>query len=370
MSHSSTPAVDAEPDAVTPATPGQRIAAEALGTFVLVLIGCGSIAISIANGGDSAVVPLAFGLTYAVLGYAFGRLSGGHFNPAVSIGAALAGRQTWKEAGAYAGAQVVGGILAAVVLLVLMLGFDSYEAFDGGLGASGWGDASTGYAWWAALLLEIVMTAVFVLVHLGSYDRRNEARGFAPLATGLALTAIYAATLAATLGGTNPARSLGVALFDGTDALAQVWVFVLAPLVGAALAGLAYPALFGRDGDVVPGSGLSFSSGSKTGAAGAPGAYDQAWQQGGQGGYGGYQQAGYGQPQQGYGEAQQAGYGQPQQGGYGEPQQYGGAAQASPAAQAQPEQPIIQDGWQWDPRAQQWIPAQQQGGDEGRTQIR
>jgi len=368
MSHSSTPATDAdgavEADVVTPATLGQRIAAEAFGTFALVLIGCGSIAIGLANGGDFAVVPLAFGLAYAVLGYAFGRLSGGHFNPAVSIGAALAGRQTWKDAGAYAGAQIVGGILAAVVLLVLMLGFDSYEAFDGGLGASGWGDASTGYAWWAALLLEIVMTAVFVLVHLGSYDRRNATRGFAPLATGLALTAIYAATLAATLGGTNPARSLGVALFDGTDALAQVWVFIVAPLLGALLAGLAYPALFGRDGDAVPGSGLSFSSGSKS--AGATAGYDQSWQQGGvggQGGYGGYQQGGYGQPQQGgYGAPQQAGYGQSQQS-----QQYGGAGQA---AQAQPEQPIIQDGWQWDPQAQQWIPAQQGGGDEGRTQIR
>ncbi len=288
----------------------QKLAAEAIGTFVLVLFGVGAV---LASRGDYAAVGLSFGIAIVAMVYAFGRVSGGHFNPAVSVGAALGGRISWRDAGLYSAAQIVGAIVGGLILALIQITGDTGYEFGDPLGANGFGDHG-GVEVVGALIIEIVMTFVFLLVILAVTDTRNEHPALAPLAIGLTLAAIHFASMGATGTSVNPARSLGVVFFSGGDAIAQIWLFILAPLVGAALAGLAYPALFGHGAEPVPGSGLNF--GSPTVAAG--GYVDQYQQQ-------------WNQP-----AAQ--------------------AAQAAPAA----EQPIIQDGWQWDPQAQQWIPAQQQ----------
>jgi aquaporin Z len=307
-------------------TLAQKISAEALGTFALVLIGCG---VAVTSGGDLVATGLAFGLTVTLMVYALGRISGGHFNPAVSVGAALGGRIAWREAGVYIGAQFVGAVVGALVLMILALGIDGFEAFDSStpLFANGYSEGSYDYAVWAALLVELIMTAIFVFVILAVTDTRNEHPAMAPLAIGVTLAVIHFMLIPLTGTSVNPARSLGPALFSGGDWIVQVWPFLIAPVLGAAAAGLAYPAVFGHDVEPVPGSGLPrrAAAGAVPGY-GAPDAYQQQWNQPAAGGY-------------------QA----PQAGGYVDP-----AAQAAPV-----EQPIIQDGWQWDPQAQQWIPAQQ-----------
>ncbi|HWJ65955.1 MAG TPA: aquaporin [Nocardioides sp.] len=306
---------DAALDTPAPPTTAQKLLAELIGTFALVLIGCG---VGFMN--DGAVVPtgLAFGLTVTLMAYAFGRISGGHFNPAVSVGAALGGRISWKETGLYVGAQFAGGILGALVLMVLLLGFDGFEAFDDAfpLATNGFSAGGYDYAWWAAFLVELLMTFMFVLVILAVTDERNRAvAALAPLAIGVTLAVIHFMLIPMTGTSVNPARSLGPALFSGGDWIVQVWPFLIAPFIGGAVAGVLYPVLFGHGADPVPGSGLNFGSGGSS----APG-FTQQWNQG------------YAQQQP---FAGQQGYGQQQ------------------------EQPIIQDGWQWDPAAQQWIPAQQ-----------
>lgn len=336
----------------------QKVAAETLGTFVLVLFGCAAF---ITSEGDVVVTALTFGLTLMLMVYAFGRVSGGHFNPAVSLGAALGGRLPWKQAGIYAAAQLAGGILGAIVLLGLLFGFDGYDAFEGAMGQNFFGDQGIfgvpEYAWWAALLLELVLTAVFVLAILAVTDERNEHPGLAPLAIGFALTAIYLLSVPVTGGSVNPARSIGPALFAGGDQLLQVWVFIVGPLLGAAAAGLAYPAIFGHgaSGPVV-GSGLKL--GGSSGAVPGYGMdqYQQQWNQQAPGGYGGAPAPG--------GYAAPASY-QPApdpaaQSYQPAPQAQQAQAAQQPVQQQPAEQPIIQDGWQWDPQAQQWIPAQQQ----------
>jgi aquaporin Z len=328
-------------------TLAQKISAEALGTFALVLLGCG---VAVMSDGDLVATGLAFGLTVTLMAYALGRVSGGHFNPAVSIGAAIGGRISWRDAGVYIGAQFIGGVVGALVLMILALGIDGFEVFDSAnpLGTNGYSEGPYDYAVWAALLVELVMTALFVFVILGVTDVRNEHPAFAPLAIGVTLAVIHFMLIPLTGTSVNPARSLGPALFSGGDWIVQVWPFIVAPPIGALLAGLAYPALFGHGVEPVPGSGLKFGGP----AAVAPVGYgsDQYQQQWNQPVAGGYQQ----------------------QGGYADP-----AAQAAPA-----EQPIIQDGWQWDPQAQQWIPAQQappptqqgwpgpEGGSSESTQVR
>lgn len=316
----------------TPVTSTQRLAAEALGTLILVLV-------TVSTGGGA----VAAGFVLVALTYGFGRLSGGHFNPAVTVGSALAGRTAWKDGFGYLGAQFAGAIVAGIVLVVLSFGDEGYEFFDSSVGANAFGDEGTGYAFWAALLLTLIATAFFVILYLALSDKRSEHATFAPLAVGLA----YAAALGATadVGGTvNPAQSLGTALFSGTDLLLQVWVFLLGPLLGAIAGGFAYPALFGADREKVPGSGLDFGGPKQPQQNFGPGGYQQQWNQ-----PGGYQQPG--QP------------GQAQPGGYAAP-----AAQSA-APQPAAEQPIIQDGWQWDPQAQQWIPAQQQAPQQGSWQA-
>ena len=324
---------------VAPPTDLQKLLAEAIGTFVLVVLGVGAATI---GGGDVAAIGLAFGIAIVAMVYAFGRVSGGHFNPAVSVGAALSGRIAWKDAGLYSAAQVVGGLVGGLVLALIAIGGDTGYELGDPLGANGFGDHG-GVALVGALLIELVLTFIFLITILAVTDERNEHPALAPMAIGLTLAAIHFASIGATGTSVNPARSIGVAFFSGGDAIIQLWVFILAPLVGGALAGLAYPAIFGHAGEPVPGSGLNFASAAAVPGYGAPDQFQQQWNQ------------------QDF--PQQAAY--PQQGGY--PQQSYGqpapdAAQATPPAAQQPapvEQPIIQDGWQWDPQAQQWIPAQQ-----------
>lgn len=316
-------------------TTAHKVAAEVLGTFVLVFFGCGAaimsgLASGLEGGSGYITTGLTFGLTVVVMAYAVGRISGGHFNPAVTLGAATGGRLPWSQVPIYMGSQIAGGILAALSLFVLLQGFEGFEA-EGSMAQNGFGDAGSGYAWWAAFLLEFLLTAVFLWVILAVTDERNEHPALAPLAIGLALAMIHFASMSATGTSVNPARSIGPALFAGVDAIVQLWLFILAPLLGAAAAGATYSLLFGSAGDPVPGSGFSF--GRRTAAVpgyGAPDSFQQEWnQEPGQQQYG---QQGYGQ-QPGYG---QQNYGQPQPG-----QQYGGQqhfAQPQPG-QPQPGQP-------------------------------
>ena len=237
----------------TPTT-GQKFAAEVLGTFVLVFFGVGA---AVMSGGDYVATGLSFGLTVVVMAYAVGRVSGGHFNPAVTVGAALGGRLPWSATPIYVGAQLLGALLAGAVLFGLLHGFAGYTA-EGNIGANSFGDQGSGYAMWAAFLLEMLMTAVFIWVILGVTDARNEFQAFmGPLAIGLALAMIHFASMGATGTSVNPARSIGVGVFGGTDAILQLWLFILAPLVGGAIAGLTYPLIFGHGAEPVPGSGLS-----------------------------------------------------------------------------------------------------------------
>lgn len=243
----------------------QKVAAELFGTFVLVLLGCGSIAYAAATLPDVAAsgglfttattVGLTFGLTWTAMSYAVGSISGGHFNPAVSVGAALGGRLAWHQVPVYVASQLVGAILGAAVLFALLHGFEGFTA-EGAMGQNAFGSESpTDYALWAALLLELVLTLVFVWVFLAATDERHGHPVSAPLVTGFTLVAIHFVALPATGASVNPARSIGPALFAGGDAIAQVWLFVVAPLLGAAIAGLTYGWLFGRedaDADAIP----------------------------------------------------------------------------------------------------------------------
>jgi aquaporin Z len=235
-------------------TTGRQVSAEVLGTFVLVFFGCGT---ALMSGGDYVATALAFGLTVLVMAYAVGRVSGGHFNPAVTLGAAVGGRIAWRQVPVYIGAQLGGALAAGLCLFVLMHGFPGFDA-TGNLAQNSFGDAGSGYAWWAALLLEMLMTAVFLWVILAVTDVRNEHPALAPLAIGLTLTMLHFGSIAATGTSVNPARSIGVGVFAGVDAVAQLWLFILAPLLGGAIAGISYALLLGRGAEDVPGSGLRF----------------------------------------------------------------------------------------------------------------
>jgi aquaporin Z len=216
----------------------RNLAAEFFGTFWLVLGGCGSAVLAAAFpdlGIGFAGVALAFGLTVVTMAYAVGGISGGHFNPAVSLGLAVAGRFSWKDLVPYWIAQVIGAVAAAGVLYCIASGKAGFEA--GSFASNGYGELSPGgYSLQAALIAEVVLTAGFLVVILGSTSRAAPP-GFAPLAIGLALTLIHLVSIPVTNTSVNPARSTGVALFATTGALAQLWAFWAAPLVGAALGG-------------------------------------------------------------------------------------------------------------------------------------
>lgn len=235
----------------------QKWSAEALGTFWLVLGGCGTAVLAAAAVPAGAITPVnvgwlgvsfAFGLTVLTGAYAFGPVSGGHFNPAVSVGLACAGRFAWKELPGYVIAQLAGATVAGGVLLIVAQGIaGGYDPVVSGFATNGYDDRSPmGYSLGAVIVVEVVLTAVFLFVILGATAKRA-AVGFAGLSIGLTLTLIHLISIPVSNTSVNPARSLGVAWFAGTDALAQVWVFILAPLVGAAIAGVAHNALFGRE---------------------------------------------------------------------------------------------------------------------------
>ena len=220
----------------------RQFAAEFLGTFWLVLGGCGSAVLAAAfpNVGIGLLgVSLAFGLTVVTMAYAIGPISGCHLNPAVSIGLWAGGRFPAENLVTYIAAQVLGAILAGGVLYVIANGAAGFEASKG-FAANGYGAHSPGgYSMFAALVTEVVMTMFFLFIILGATDKRAPA-GFAPLAIGLALTLIHLISIPVTNTSVNPARSTGVALFAGGGAIGQLWLFWVAPVLGAILGAMAY----------------------------------------------------------------------------------------------------------------------------------
>lgn len=236
-----------------------RLAAEFLGTFVLVFGGAGSavFAASVLAGDTVNMgigflgVALAFGLAVLTMAYAVGHISGGHFNPAVTLGAVLAGRVEPGAVIPYWIAQLVGGIAAGGVLYLIASGKEGFSAVESGFATNGYGDLSPdGYSLVAVLIAETVLTAIFLYVILGATDRRAP-QGFAPVAIGLALTLIHLVSIPISNTSVNPARSLGVAVYAGSEPLMQVWAFFLAPLLGAAIAGITYGFLFPDESDHV-----------------------------------------------------------------------------------------------------------------------
>ena len=223
-------------------TMAKRLGAECLGTFWLVFGGCGSAVLAAAVpelGIGFLGVSLAFGLTVLTMAFAVGHISGGHFNPAVTVGLWVGGRFPANQILPYWVAQVSGGIVAAAVLYLIASGKAGFELANG-FASNGYGEHSPGgYSLLAALIAEVVLTGFFLIVILGSTDKRAPA-GFAPIAIGLALTLIHLVSIPITNTSVNPARSTGPALFVGGWAMAQLWMFWVAPLVGGALGGFIY----------------------------------------------------------------------------------------------------------------------------------
>jgi len=229
----------------------RRLGAEFIGTFWLVLGGCGSAVLAATfpvTGIGFLGVALAFGLTVLTMAYALGHISGGHFNPAVTLGLWLGRRTPGRDVLPYIVTQVVAAIAGSAVLWVIANGKAGFDASESGFAANGYGSHSPGgYDLTAAIVTEVVMTAAFVMVILGATDWRSP-KGMGPLAIGLCLTLIHLISIPVTNTSVNPARSTGPALFVGGWALAQLWVFWLAPLVGAAIAGVGYRYAVGDDG--------------------------------------------------------------------------------------------------------------------------
>lgn len=230
----------------------KKLGAEFIGTFWLVFGGCGSavLAAGIPDLGIGFVgVSLAFGLTVLTMAYAVGHISGGHFNPAVTLGLWAGGRVPTKDILPYWIAQVIGAIAAAGALYMIASGKAGFDASGSGFASNGFGAHSPdGYSMMAALIIEVLLTFVFLLVILGATDSKAPV-GFAPIAIGLALTLIHLISIPVTNTSVNPARSLGPALFQGDWALQQLWLFWVAPLIGAVLAGLVHKSLFATSKD-------------------------------------------------------------------------------------------------------------------------
>lgn len=232
-----------------------KLMAEAAGTFVLVLGGVGT-AVFAANfptvedntlGVGFLGVALAFGLTVVVAAYAFGHVSGGHFNPAVTFGAAIAGRLRWRDVIGYWIAQIIGGLLASTVIFAIAAGGANdflSKAIDSGFASNGFDEHSPGgFSLTAVILAEVVLTGVFLWVILGATSDRAPA-GFAPLAIGLTLALIHLISIPISNTSVNPARSIAAAVYGGAVPLSQLWVFIVAPLVGALIAGATWKLLF------------------------------------------------------------------------------------------------------------------------------
>ncbi len=241
-----------------PIATARRLAAEVIGTFWLVLGGCGAAVLAAGTSVPGSIglvgVSLAFGLTVFTMAFAVGFISGGHFNPAVSVGLTVAGRFPARDLPGYIAAQLVGGILASAALAALASGTAGFDLVASGFAANGYGAHSPGgYSAATAFLAEALLTAGFLTVILGATDERSPA-AFAPLSIGLALTLIHLISIPIDNTSVNPARSTGPALFVGGWALSQLWLFWLAPLTGAAVAGLCGRWLFAHtDRDQSPG---------------------------------------------------------------------------------------------------------------------
>jgi len=220
----------------------KKLGAEFIGTFWLVLGGCGSAVLAAAFpdvGIGLLGVSLAFGLTVLTMAFAIGHISGCHLNPAVSIGLCAGGRFSTAELGPYIAAQVAGGLAGAAVLYIIATGQAGFDV-TAGFASNGYGEHSPGgYSLTAALVTEIVMTFMFLIIILGATDIRAP-QGFAPIAIGLGLTLIHLISIPVTNTSVNPARSTGVAIFQGDWAVSQLWLFWLAPIAGAILAGVVY----------------------------------------------------------------------------------------------------------------------------------
>jgi aquaporin Z len=228
---------------------GRRLGAEFLGAFWLVFGGCGSAVLAAAFpelGIGFLGVSLAFGLSVLTMAYAVGHISGGHFNPAVSVGLWADGRFPAADILPYIAAQVVGALVAGAMLYTIATGSPAFDVASG-FAANGYGEHSPGeYGLGSALVIEIVLTLFFLVVILGATDKRAPA-GFGPLAIGVALTLIHLISIPVTNTSVNPARSTGVAVFAGGWALAQLWLFWLAPMVGGLLGGLLHRWLRGEE---------------------------------------------------------------------------------------------------------------------------
>jgi len=233
----------------------RRLIAELIGTFWLVLGGCGTAVFAIITRGDLSNgvgltgVSLAFGLTVVTGAYALGHVSGGHFNPAVTLGLVAAKRFDAKDAAGYIVAQIVGGIIAIAAIWAIVSGVPGgFTKEVGSLASNGYGDDRGLYSLGAVVIAEIVLTFMFLIVILGAtHKKASPAMG--GLAIGLALTLIHLISIPISNTSVNPARSIAPAIFEGGDALQQVWVFILAPIVGAVLAGLVYGKLIASDND-------------------------------------------------------------------------------------------------------------------------
>ena len=227
----------------------KRLLAEFLGTFWLVFGGCGSAVLAAAFpdlGIGFAGVALAFGLTVLTMVYAVGGISGGHFNPAVTVGLTVAGRLPARDLVPYVIAQLIGAVVASAILYVVASGKADFSLANG-FAANGYGDHSPGgYPLSSAALIEIVLTFMFIMIILGATHGRVPA-GFAGIAIGLALTLVHLISIPVTNASVNPARSTGPALFVGGWALQQLWLFWVAPIAGAILAGIAHKSLFGDE---------------------------------------------------------------------------------------------------------------------------
>lgn len=227
----------------------KKLGAEFIGTFWLVLGGCGSAVLAAAFpelGIGFLGVALAFGLTVLTMAFAIGHISGCHLNPAVSVGLMVGGRFPAAELVPYVVAQVLGGLAGGAVLYLIATGKAGFDV-TAGFASNGYGEHSPGgYNLMSALVTEVVMTFMFLIIILGATDKRAPA-GLAPIAIGLGLTLVHLISIPVTNTSVNPARSTGVALFEGGWAISQLWLFWLAPIVGAALAGLVYNWLGSED---------------------------------------------------------------------------------------------------------------------------
>ncbi len=238
----------AQPTAPSPALL-PRLIAEVFGTFVLVFSVIGT-ALFLSGTTGPFPVAIAIGIAVMAAAYAVGPISGGHFNPAVTLGAAAAGRLPWRDVLPYIVAQIVGGIIASSLLFAVSAGGPSgflKKAQDSGFVSNGWGAHSPGhFNFVSVLLIEIILTAIFLWVILGVTAPGSATAGFAPIAIGFTLALCLLISIPVSNASINPARSIATAIYGGPDALAQLWVFIVAPIVGALIAGFSYKSLFAR----------------------------------------------------------------------------------------------------------------------------